>query len=133
MPVEHRRRRTRAATAASLALVVALLAGCSSGPQTRAQTVPDGDVTLGREALAEYGCGACHRVPGVRGADGLVGPPLDAFGERSYIAGSLPNEQQNLVRWIMDPDEVEPGTAMPDVGVTEDDAVNISAYLLSLD
>lgn len=133
MPAEARIRPPRAAIAASLALLVALLPACSSGPETRAQTVSEGDVTLGREAIAEYGCGSCHRVPGVRGADGLVGPPLDAFGERSYIAGQLPNNQENLVRWIMDPGEVEPGTAMPDVGVSEDEAVNISAYLLTLD
>lgn len=133
MPGDVPTRRTRALTAASFALLVAVLPACSSGPDARSQTVAKGDVTLGREAMVEYGCGSCHRIPGVRGADALVGPPLDAFGERSYVAGSLTNNQENLVRWIMDPDEVEPGTAMPDLGVSEDEAVNISAYLLTLD
>lgn len=133
MPGDVPTGRLRAVTAASITLLVVLLPACSSGPDSRSQTVPKGDVTLGREAMVEYGCGSCHRIPGVRGADALVGPPLDAFGERSYVAGSLPNNQENLVRWITDPDEVEPGTAMPDLGVSEDEAVNISAYLLTLD
>lgn len=133
MPADRGTRRRRAATAWMVALALGLLPACSNGPEARSQTVAAGDVTLGREAMVEHGCGACHRIPGVRGADGLVGPPLDAFGERSYIAGQLPNDQENLVRWIMDPDRVEPGTAMPDLGVSEDEAINISAYLLSLD
>ncbi|MGE0728901.1 MAG: cytochrome c family protein [Acidimicrobiia bacterium] len=95
-------------------------------------TVVGGDAELGRRLLAGYGCGACHSIPGVRGADGLVGPPLDRFGARSYIAGALVNNQPNLMRWIMDPQRVEPGTAMPDLGVSEDDARDISAYLASL-
>lgn len=83
--------------------------------------------------MAEYGCGACHRVPGVPGADGLVGPPLDSWSHRSFIAGALPNNQANLVDWIVDPQAVEPGTAMPDLDVDESDAEDIAAYLLSLE
>ena len=79
------------------------------------------------------GCSFCHTIPGVRGADGTVGPPLTQFGRRVYIAGSLVNNQENLVYWIQEPDEVEPGTAMPDLGVSEEDALNMSAYLLGLE
>lgn len=115
-------------TAAALAV-----AGCASLPPRRSQEVPQGDPAFGRQALIDYGCVACHAIPGVPGADAYVGPPLDRFGRRSYIAGALVNNQDNLVRWIMSPQEIEPGTAMPDLGVTESDAVNMSAYLLSLD
>jgi cytochrome c1 len=71
-------------------------------------------------------------VPGVRGAHGLVGPSLAGFGKRSFIAGMLPNEPANLVRWIRTPHEVNPRTAMPQIGVTDTDAKDISAYLYTL-
>jgi cytochrome c len=116
------------------ALVAALtVAGCATLPQTRPQTVSRGDPAFGKQALIDYGCIACHVIPGVPGADSYVGPPLDRFGQRSYIAGALANNQDNLVRWVMNPQAVEPGTVMPDLGVSEEDAINIAAYLLSLD
>jgi cytochrome c2 len=79
-----------------------------------------------------YGCGSCHVVPGVSGANGKVGPPLTDFGQRSYVAGLLPNNADNLQHWIRDPQQVLPGNAMPDLGVTQVDAQDIAAYLLTL-
>jgi cytochrome c len=91
-----------------------------------------GDPKRGREALAGFGCGACHQIPGVRGARGSVGPPLTSFATRSYIAGQLVNSPDNLIRWIVDPQEVEPGTAMPDLGVIPATARDMAAYLYTL-
>jgi cytochrome c1 len=71
-------------------------------------------------------------VPGVREANGTVGPPLIDFRDRGYIAGELPNNATNLIRWIMDPRGVEPGTDMPDLGVTDQQARDIAAYLYTL-
>jgi cytochrome c len=48
------------------------------------------------------------------------------------IAGELPNSPDNLVRWIKDPKAVEPGTAMPDLGLTDDEARDVAAYLYTL-
>src|SRR5687767_8336347 len=53
--------------------------------------------------IQEYGCGACHIVPGVRGATGKVGPRLDRLKDQVYIAGILPNTPENLTFWIMHP------------------------------
>jgi cytochrome c1 len=78
------------------------------------------------------GCGSCHVIPGIAGADGTVGPPLTDFAHRGYIAGELPNNEQNLVRWIMDPRGVEPGTDMPDLNIGEPEARDIAAYLFTL-
>jgi len=63
---------------------------------------------------------------------GKVGPPLTDFGERGYIAGELPNNADNLIRWIMDPRGVEPGTDMPNLNVTQSEARDIAAYLFTL-
>jgi len=109
---------------------VALVAGCGgAGRVDRGVSVQFGDSEAGREAIESYGCGSCHTIPGVPNADADVGPPLTRFGNRSFIAGELTNTPENLVRWIMDPKGVEPGTAMPDLDVTRDDAEDITAYL----
>lgn len=113
-------------------LLVAVLVACA-GPSPPPPAVASGDPERGTELIEAFGCGACHVVPGIPDADGLVGPPLVSWGRRSYIAGSLPNNEENLVRWITDPQAIEPGTAMPDLGVDEIEAGDIAAYLLSLE
>src|SRR5215831_17190165 len=116
---------TLAATVA-FSVLVAVLAGCgNSGRVSRAAAVPTGDAEAGRAKIESYGCGSCHEIPGVPNADAQVGPPLNRFGDRSFIAGELANTPENLVMWIMHPGQVEPGTAMPDLGVTKEDAENI--------
>lgn len=97
------------------------------------RTVTGGDPKRGLAAIEAHGCASCHVIPGVaRAESSWVGPPLTKFGRRSYIAGQLVNNEENLVRWIVAPDEVEPGTAMPDLGVEEIEALDIAAYLHSL-
>jgi len=120
---------------AVLAVVVAVVvvSATVSEPLTRPDVVPWGDPERGQELMAEVGCNACHTVPGVQGADATVGPPLTRWSERVYIAGTLTNDPQNLLRWILDPDAIEPGTAMPDLGLTVQQAQNIVAYLFTLD
>jgi len=59
--------------------------------------------------------------------------PLADFGKRSYIAGRIPNNQQALTRWLIDPPAMKPGTLMPALGLSEDDARNIAAYLYQPD
>lgn len=93
--------------------------------------VPGGDPDRGKALISEYGCGACHRIAGVESTDGYVGPPLENFAERRYIAGDEPNRLEVLIDWIQNPQEVEPGTIMPNLGVSEPEARDIAAYLYS--
>lgn len=95
--------------------------------------VPGGDPVLGKQAIQEFACVSCHSIPGVARADAHVGPPLDAWAERRYIAGLLPNEPDNLIAWIVNPQRFEPGTVMPTLGVTEEEARDIAAYLYTLE
>jgi cytochrome c1 len=116
----------------AVAVAAALVASCG-GPQAGPpQVARSGDPARGAQLISSYGCAGCHTVPGVAGADGLVGPPLDHFALRSYIAGMLPNTEANLHHWIEDPQAVVPGNAMPDLGVTPQDATDITAYLYTL-
>jgi cytochrome c len=118
---------------AAAVVLLAAPSACSTLSPTPPAEVPNGDPGRGAQLISRYGCGSCHTVPGVKGADGLVGPPLTRFGSRSYIAGKLVNNGPNLQRWVMDPQSVEPGNAMPNLGVTPTDAEDIAAYLFTLD
>lgn len=89
-----------------------------------------GDPERGRAALAQHACRACHMIPGVSGPETSVGRTLDGLAERRFIAGGLPNNEANLVRWIRDPQSIDPHTAMPAMGVSERDALDMSAWLL---
>lgn len=120
------------AIAASLAFCAAVTA-CDAGKTTRVVAVGDlGNANHGKQLIQSYGCGACHMIPGVHDARGKVGPPLLYFSERTMIAGELPNTPPNLTRWIQHPKQVEPNTAMPELGVTQDEANDIAAYLYTL-
>lgn len=90
------------------------------------------DPAIGRQLIQDNGCGNCHTIPGVRGARGTVGPPLTEFAARDFIAGKFENRPDNLVAWIMNPPKLDPGVAMPDLGITEEEARHISAYLYTL-
>jgi mono/diheme cytochrome c family protein len=90
------------------------------------------DAAIGRQLIAERGCGACHLVPGITAANGVVGPPLEAWSLHTYIAGKYPNRPEILVAWLLEPHALAPATAMPDLGLTEIEARNIAAYLYSL-
>lgn len=110
---------------AYLALITALGACNDPAPDT---VSPERGALL----LRQYGCGACHRIPGVANAHGIVGPSLDDIGRRVYLAGILPNTPEHMVQWIMDPRAVDPLTAMPNLGVTEPQARDMAAYLAQL-
>jgi cytochrome c2 len=109
-------------------LLLALLAGCHG--QRPTNTVR-GDPERGRLALAQHACRACHMIPGLTGPETHVGRSLANLAERRFIAGSLPNNQDNLVRWIRNPQAIDPQTAMPALGVSERDALDMSAWLLT--
>jgi cytochrome c1 len=95
-------------------------------------SVPGGHPSHGPAVIEAYGCGACHTIPGVRSAQGLVGPPLLWWSRRTFIAGEVPNTPENLVRWIRFPQSIEAHTAMPTLGLSDQDARDVAAYLYTL-
>jgi mono/diheme cytochrome c family protein len=86
----------------------------------------------GKRAIQQYACVTCHYIPGITGATKPVGPTLRGMAARSFIAGVLSNTSENMVAWLMSPQRIDPLSAMPDLGVTEQDARNIAAYLETL-
>lgn len=120
--------------AAGVALLCAgMAAGCTGGQEARPYALAmAGNPHRGKKLIVSYGCGACHTIPGIYTARGVVGPPLYFFGRRTMIAGELPNTPENLVRWLKNPKAVEPGTAMPQLGLSDEQAQDIAAYLYTL-
>ena len=113
-------------------LVAAMLTACARRDDSVARELTGGDPDRGVVAIGRYGCGSCHEIPGVRRGDGTVGPPLTGIAYRSYLAGRVSNTPADMIRWIQHPQQIEPGTAMPDMKVTDADARDIAAYLYSL-
>lgn len=106
----------------------------------------------GRKIFQQKNCITCHTIRGHEGI-GTNAPDLTHVGSRSTIAGGLlENDEAQLARWLMYPNEVKPGNkmyhgigAMRGYVTTEDDgkvvtnitinpqeAQALSAYLLSL-
>jgi cytochrome c2 len=121
-----------AAAAAPVSLIVQHQEDKRHDEEAAAAMTGGGDPHAGRLAMKRYGCGACHSITGVSQADGQVGPSLDKIASRAFLAGRLPNQPDQMMRWIRTPQSVEPGAGMPDMGVTEKDARDIAAYLYTL-
>jgi mono/diheme cytochrome c family protein len=107
--------------------------GPACGPGPRAAGDAQDSVRRGQRALAQYACNACHTIPGTTGSFPHVGPPLAGMARRAIIGGKLSNTPDNMVRWLRHTRAVDPLTAMPEMGVTEQDARDIAAYLATLD
>jgi cytochrome c oxidase assembly factor CtaG/cytochrome c2 len=114
----------------SLAVILGS-SGCTGHDRTAAE-LTGGDPRRGRQVVRAYGCQTCHTIPGVTGARGVVAPSLAKMADRALVAGHLPNTPDQLIRWIRHPQEPNRPSAMPDLGVTENDARDIAAYLYTL-
>jgi cytochrome c oxidase assembly factor CtaG len=132
--VRSARRMAAMAAARTLVILVGVLtfSSCDRASGDDRFQLTDADAGRGKVAIRRYGCGSCHTIPGISGANGLVGPPLAQIASRVYIAGVLTNEPDNMIRWIENPPGVDSKTAMPNMGVTSRDARDIAAYLYTL-
>lgn len=89
--------------------------------------------SLGRQAFLDNGCAACHVVRGqADGGDG--GPDLTHVGRRiTLAAGMLPNDRQQMERFIAHADAMKPGAGMPSFKALDPATVKaVAAYLLDL-
>jgi len=108
------------------------LAACD-GPPDRTPTMGDADVSRGRHLVVDKGCAACHTFPDVRWPRGGLGPALHGFGHQGLIAGQLPNQPGVLMQFIRNAPAFVPGTAMPAIAMSDQEARDVTAYLLQLE
>ncbi len=120
-------------TVANMAVLQDTL-GAAAGQETLEQE--------GERLFLSKACIACHAISGTT-ARGVVGPNLTRFGSRPSVgAGALPNTQENVQRWIQNPQAVKAGALMPGAGeaaggfpatgLTSEEVRAIAAYLVSL-
>ncbi|MBK5259722.1 MAG: cytochrome c [Thermoanaerobaculia bacterium] len=116
----------------ALLLVFALACGKREAPAVAAAAGSAGDAARGRELMTSYGCTGCHMVPGIDGPRATLGPALDNSATKTAILGKFPNTPENMIRWLQNPPGMDPNTTMPNVGVTEQDARDVTAFLFTL-
>lgn len=119
--------------AAIMSALVSIACADAHNQSSRAVVViPGANIQRGKQLVTSHNCVACHTIAGLGGATGTAGPPLTGFANRALVAGELPNEPDNLVRWITNPSAVEPRTVMPNMGLTSGEARDIAGYLYTL-
>lgn len=72
-------------------------------------------------ALFTTVCQACHSLAGT---GGKVGPALDG------VANRYTEERMDL--WLKNPQAVKPGTAMPNLGLSDKDRTELTGWLMTL-
>ena len=94
--------------------------------------MPEASAARGREVIARVGCGACHTIPGIGWPKGRLGPALHGFARGNLISGKLPNRPDILAAYVRDAPAVLPGTTMPAMPISEEEARDVAAYLYTL-
>jgi len=72
---------------------------------------------------SKYGCQSCHIVD-YKKDKGYIGPALTSVGNRLTSAW--------IYKWLKDPGALRPGTLMPNLNLKDEDARDLTAFLISL-
>ena len=98
-----------------------------------AEIARDSAMARGTQLFISGGCIGCHAMVGtpMAGQMGVIGPNLSHVGSRATLAGGMmPNTDENLARWLRDPQAVKPGTLMKlPRPLTEEEVQTLVAYL----
>jgi cytochrome c len=121
-------------------VILLAVTGCQSAPAASSAPASapvelSADAQAGKQLFVSKGCVACHRAPNVPEAQGSIGPNLRGVGNASShpkIAGVIDNNPENMKRWLMNPPTFKPGTAMPSLGLSDDEAARLTAFLETL-
>ena len=77
-------------------------------------------------------CASCHSISGTP-ANASIGPNLSHFASRkTMLSGMLLNTDQNLKRWLTDPQKVKSGARMPDFLLKKNEVDELAAYIEGL-
>jgi cytochrome c oxidase subunit 2 len=100
--------------------------------QRQAAVAPATQEQMSGLSLVEYRCGLCHRVRGTR-AGAITAPDLThLMSRRTLAAGTLLNNPGNLEGWIQNPQNLKPGSLMPNQYLSGQQLADALAYLETL-
>lgn len=105
------------------------MAACKPVPEDR-HTIDEAAAKRGRAAIERVQCGACHEIPGIDWPRGRLGPSLTGRNEDGLIAGALPNTPENLARFVRNAPAAKPGSTMPPMPLSPEEAHDVAAYLI---
>jgi mono/diheme cytochrome c family protein len=92
---------------------------------------PSADAARGKTLFDAKGCIACHQVHG-KGGD--VGPSLTTqvpeFPQGTWVGDKLRGEW--IFQWLKNPQSLVPGTLEPNLALTDQEALDLTEYVLSL-
>jgi len=100
-------------------------------PEPFAVARTSSSVARGKQLLTERGCASCHEVSGA----GLASPPKNDGSVRTLaLAPDLRFARERsapgtIARWLMDPQRLKHDAAMPNLGLSADDARDLAAFL----
>jgi len=92
-------------------------------------SIPTSDLTLamadqGKQLFySKFGCQGCH-IADFATDKGYIGPALAGTGKRFNAAW--------VYHWLKDPQALRPGTIEPKQHMTDEEARNLTAFLMSL-
>ena len=116
-------------------LVTILLAlACSKAEKPATESAPPppiGNATAAKAHMEKYSCQACHVIPGM-GPGGALGPDLTGFGSRPTLNARVPKNPQAVAAYLLNPTAIDAQTSMPAVGLSEEEAKDIAAFLETL-
>lgn len=116
------------------AALVLVITGCGLLTSSQDARVEEtgGNIARGEDLVRQNGCMACHSIPGMGSVHDGYGPDLDGFANRRLIGGSAENRPDVLIQFLMSPQSVIPGSGMPTIGLTEEEARDIATWLYTL-
>jgi cytochrome c oxidase subunit II len=97
-----------------------------------ADEVPEDAVAAEGKELFNNSCMACHAIGSSPNVG--VGPNLTSFGDRTKVAGIKEYTKENIVSWILNPEDIKPGNKMTGLYQvpSKEDAEKIATYLMTL-
>lgn len=108
--------------------IVLLITACNPSEPSPAVT----NTARGKDLITQYGCTSCHIVPGIEGPKGMAGPSLEHVASRQIIAGHVTNTAPAMMQYLQNPQSADSQNVMPNLGITSEEAREITAYLYTL-
>lgn len=106
--------------------------GATAGAAAPGALAEPSSAQRGREVFLQGPCALCHTIRGTP-ALATIGPDLTHLAGRTMIAaGTLQNTRGNLAGWILNPQNLKPGTKMPPTLLEAQDLHALLDYLESL-
>ncbi|MBD8007029.1 cytochrome c oxidase subunit II [Bacillus norwichensis] len=101
---------------------------------TKEPVEPTTDLAKQGEEIFNQSCITCHAVTPEVKPSGELAPNLAGFADRERVAGILDHNEDEIKKWIKDPEKIKPGNKMTDTypKMSDQELDALAAYLMEL-